>query len=90
MWLSGNAPHGDHPGAPRARVQPRSHHDGAERRLQLLPRRRLGEDDREPGAPACAAGRAAAPAAEEPQGGRAQHRRESRVRSRGSSAGQGL
>ena len=27
------APHGDHPGAPRARVQPRPHHDRAERRL---------------------------------------------------------
>ena len=33
------APHGDHPGAARARVQPRPHHDGAERRLPRATRR---------------------------------------------------
>ena len=32
------APHGDHPGAPRARVQPRPHHHRAERRLQRATR----------------------------------------------------
>ncbi len=43
------APHGDHPGAPGARVQPGPHHHRAQRRLPLLPQRRLDEVDRQPG-----------------------------------------
>ena len=48
----GPAPHGDHPGAPRARVQPRPHHDRAERRLpRLQDRRHDGRASRTP--PSC-------------------------------------
>jgi hypothetical protein len=46
------APHGDHPGAPRARVQPRPHHHRAERRLPRLLTDGEMKRDREPGAPA--------------------------------------
>ncbi len=49
LRIPGPAPHGDHPGAARARVQPRPHHHGAERRLQRLQDRRHHGARREPG-----------------------------------------
>jgi GTP-binding protein LepA len=44
------AAHGDHPGAPRARVRPRPHHDRAQRAVQGLPIGDGSDDrDRQPG-----------------------------------------
>ena len=41
---------GDHPGAPRARVQPQSDHHGAQRRLPRPPDRQIGDGAAQPGA----------------------------------------
>ena len=54
VWLPGLSPCRDRSGAARARVQPRSHHDRADRALPRRPQGGRALRDREPG---CAAGR---------------------------------
>ncbi len=50
----GPPPHGDHPGAPRARVRARPHHHGADGRLSGAHDRRNGAHGRQPGEAAVA------------------------------------
>ncbi len=52
LWLPRSPAHGDHPGAARARVQPRPHHDSARRALPGQHHRGRADRDLVPGAAA--------------------------------------